>query len=302
MSNKEVKDVALLTDHNYFHNALDNILVPRVVGTASHERVKNFIVSELEKLGWSVELDDFKATTPTHGVLDFSNIIARNNAEPSRQLVLACHYDSKYFADFEFLGATDSAVPCAMLLHLAKVIGPYLNNPKVGLTLIFFDGEEAFYEWNDYDSIYGSRHLASKWAEQSYSRDGLSAREMDRIDVMVLLDLIGVKDQQFLSFFRETQRWHSLLARIESKLKALSLIPADQPQHFVEKSTLSMIDDDHKPFLRKKVPILHVFPIHFPQVWHTAADNYDCLDFKSIETMNKIFQVFVYAYMHGSLQ
>jgi len=28
------------------------------------------------------------------------------------------------------------------------------------LQLIFFDGEEAFVEWTDTDSLYGSRHLA----------------------------------------------------------------------------------------------------------------------------------------------
>lgn len=28
------------------------------------------------------------------------------------------------------------------------------------LQLVFFDGEEAFEEWTDTDSLYGSRHLA----------------------------------------------------------------------------------------------------------------------------------------------
>lgn len=32
------------------------------------------------------------------------------------------------------------------------------------LQLVFFDGEEAFEEWTDTDSLYGSRHLAELMA------------------------------------------------------------------------------------------------------------------------------------------
>jgi len=32
------------------------------------------------------------------------------------------------------------------------------------LQFIFFDGEEAFVDWTETDSLYGSRHLAKKMA------------------------------------------------------------------------------------------------------------------------------------------
>jgi len=88
--------------------------------------------------------------------------------------VLACHYDSKYTADYEFIGATDSAVPCAMLLHLAYTMKDKLDDHKnrrdqnVTLQLLFFDGEEAFVSWGPNDSIYGARHLARKWLNTPY--------------------------------------------------------------------------------------------------------------------------------------
>lgn len=28
------------------------------------------------------------------------------------------------------------------------------------------------------------------------------------------------------------------------------------------------VDDDHKPFLQRGVPVFHVIPIPFPDVWH----------------------------------
>ena len=72
----------------------------------------------------------------------------------------------------QFVGATDSAVSCALMLDLAEVLDPLLNSrlerledgleddedvSETTLQLIFFDGEEAFRDWTDTDSIYGAR-------------------------------------------------------------------------------------------------------------------------------------------------
>lgn len=67
------------------------------------------------------------------------------------------------------------------MLNLVKtnlaLIEKVLSGKNLGLMLIFFDGEEAFQEWTDSDSIYGSRHLASKWENTQYKNE----REIDRI-------------------------------------------------------------------------------------------------------------------------
>ena len=34
--------------------------------------------------------------------------------------------------------------------------------------MVFFDGEEAFKEWTESDSLYGSRHLAELWSNTSH--------------------------------------------------------------------------------------------------------------------------------------
>ena len=41
-------------------------------------------------------------------------------------------------------------------------------NPDLTIQLVFLDGEEAFIEWTDTDSIYGARHLAKKWKKTPY--------------------------------------------------------------------------------------------------------------------------------------
>lgn len=79
---------------------------------------------------------------------------ATKNSEAKHKLILACHYDSKYFADFEFVGATDSSVPCAVILDVAIKLDKLLSarhssvyNDDYTLQLVFFDGEEAFVSW-----------------------------------------------------------------------------------------------------------------------------------------------------------
>lgn len=80
----------------------------------------------MNDLDWKVTEDTFKTNTPV-GNLAFTNIIATLNPNACKRIVLACHYDSKLTRSGTFVGATDSAVPCAMLIHLAQTLDPYLK-------------------------------------------------------------------------------------------------------------------------------------------------------------------------------
>lgn len=96
--------IANLVDSNSFQTILNNILISRVVGSPGHLKVREYIISFLQELNWSLELDTFNDKTPNMGVLTFNNIIATLNPNAERFLVLACHYDSKYYPNMEFLG------------------------------------------------------------------------------------------------------------------------------------------------------------------------------------------------------
>jgi glutaminyl-peptide cyclotransferase len=106
LSSQQIKEIAALDDQNHYQNALRNILVPRVVSTQGWRNVQDFIVGELTAMGMEVELDSFQDQTPNFGKLSFMNIIGKLNPTADKFLVLSAHYDSKYFADQEFLGAT----------------------------------------------------------------------------------------------------------------------------------------------------------------------------------------------------
>lgn len=57
------------------------------------------------------------------------------------------------------------------------------------------------------------------------------------------------------------------------------------------------IEDDHIPFLKRNVPILHIIPIPFPEVWHQKSDNGDAIDMITVENLMKIFRIFILEYL-----
>ncbi|XP_068151107.1 glutaminyl-peptide cyclotransferase isoform X1 [Drosophila tropicalis] len=301
LSESQFLEYSNLSDKQHLREAIRNILIPRVVGTGNHSIVRQYIVQSLRDLDWKVELNSFHDTAPIVGALHFHNIIATLNPNAESYLVLACHYDSKYMPDVEFLGATDSAVPCAMLLNLAHVLQKHLGSLKTAkrsLMLLFFDGEEAFDEWGPKDSIYGARHLAQRWEKEG---------KLDSIDMLVLLDLLGAPDPAFYSFFANTESWYMRLLALESRLSSRGLLeqytssgvaPRDPTRYFqAQAMRSSYIEDDHIPFLKRNVPILHLIPVPFPTVWHTPDDNESVIDYSTTDNLALIIRLFTLEYL-----
>ncbi|KAF8919096.1 hypothetical protein BGZ58_004700, partial [Dissophora ornata] len=292
--------------------------------------------------GWHVEIDRFESLTP-YGLKTFTNLIFTKNPHAENRLVFAAHYDSKYFPPVHqkpveatwdggedtlpFIGATDSAVPCAVLLDLATSLDRALDQPgrmgdnrETTLQLVFFDGEEAFKAWNATDSIYGSRHLAEEWAKRIVPRSrtatgrngGSSSNYLDGIELFVLLDLLGAETPIVPSYFGATHWAHQHAMSIEQRLLEARLhgnqvlakrkaslnkvaveealdpededeINDDDDDEMAQEAEAVLqargfltanapwggVDDDHRPFLEKGVPILHIIPTPFPYVWHT---------------------------------
>ncbi|XP_077476917.1 glutaminyl-peptide cyclotransferase [Stigmatopora argus] len=286
------------------------LLVARYPGSAGNQAVQQHIKTTLKSLGagWDVTEDRFISQTP-YGPIPFTNLIVTLNPSAKRRLVLACHYDSKYYAPqwhgMEFLGATDSAVPCAMMLELARALDGELKNQKASFTnltlqLIFFDGEEAFFHWSPNDSLYGSRHLAQKMQNTPHPSEVADTNQLDGIDMFVLLDLIGGPSPRFGNQFPATTYWLTRLQSIEKRLHSMNQLEnhPDSAEYFWPDRPIGPIDDDHIPFLSRGVRILHLIPSPFPAVWHTFNDNEQNLDRPTIANLNKILQIFVLEYLN----
>ncbi|RUS81361.1 hypothetical protein EGW08_010859, partial [Elysia chlorotica] len=210
------------------------------------------ITSLLSGWGWHVEKDRFKDKTP-YGETEFTNIIATYNPSKPVKVILACHFDSKYFPKGNFVGATDSAVPCAIILETVRQLQCLLDKgPKDG-----------------------------------------SSREL------ILLDLIGTKDTRFVRQFSQTSELYKNLVKVETLLREKSLLVGDSKSRiFIDAGSFGGIEDDHIPFLRKGVDILHLISSPFPSVWHKFSDDWDHLDFDLIDNFSRIFRVFVANLLH----
>jgi len=288
----------LMNERNFVKN-LDTILIPRTVGSEGSRKVRNHIINEMRRVGWSVDQHAFEDNTP-FGKYTFTNVIATLNPDAPRRMIIACHYDSK----LEPRGgvfASDSAVPCAMMLNLAKTMKEELREQKkrnqdLTIQFLFFDGEEAFKRWTSTDSIYGSRRLASDWEKKPYSHKGVSGNHNDRIDIFVLLDLLGARDMTLSKLETSTGDWYDNLVRIEQSLQQRGLIKGSSI--FNKNFLPAGIEDDHIPFKRRNVPILHLIAYPFPKEWHKIGDDRSTLDFGRIANFNKVLRVFVAEYLH----
>ncbi|KAI8906281.1 hypothetical protein EDD86DRAFT_251822 [Gorgonomyces haynaldii] len=294
-------------------------LIPRVPGTDGNKKVQDYIIKTFSDLNWHIEQDTFRDETP-YGKIPFKNIIVTKDLKAQRRIVLAAHFDSKYFGELDFIGATDSAAPCAILMNIAKSLNPYLEKRLqtmdrfTTIQIIFFDGEEAFKTWSDTDSIYGARHLAKLWESRMVhfsdlidSNSDQYTNPLQQMDVMLLLDLLGTKDVTIPNTHPESTWMYDRLVDIQYRLVRWKLVSehlrkrvkSDNPIFSYGMSAYGphAIADDHLPFYNRGVPIVHCIAIPFPSVWHTMDDNKDCLDLDTIKDLTLIFKIAVMEYL-----
>ncbi|XP_004694263.1 PREDICTED: glutaminyl-peptide cyclotransferase-like protein [Condylura cristata] len=280
------------------------LLVVRNPGSPGNLQVRKFLEATMRTLtaGWHVELDPFTASTPL-GPLNFGNVVATLDPGAAHHLTLACHYDSKFFPSGSgpFVGATDSAVPCALLLELARALDLELSRAKeqaapVTLQLLFLDGEEALKEWGPKDSLYGSRHLAQLMESLPHSP---GPTRIQAIELFMLLDLLGAPNPTFYSHFPRTARWFHRLRSIEKRLHRLKLLQAhpQEVMYFLPGEPIGSVEDDHIPFLRRGVPVLHLIATPFPSVWHTPQDSEANLHPPTVHNLSRILAVFLAEYL-----
>src|SRR5690348_7192815 len=136
---------------------------PRPPGSPAIHKLQAYILAQLKQHKCTVTQDDFTAQTP-QGAVAMKNIVARFAGTSGRAVVLSGHYDTKVLP--QFVGANDGGSSTGFLLEMADVIDATPH--KDDLYLVWFDGEEAYKEWTATDSVYGSRHLAEKWAAEGF--------------------------------------------------------------------------------------------------------------------------------------
>jgi len=240
---------------------------PRPPGSAADTALQNYIIAELRKDGCEIIEDAFTAKTP-QGMIAMKNIIAKfpGKGPAHKAIAITGHFDTKYFPGRKFVGASDGGSSTGLLLELARVLA---HQPRIDdVYLAFFDGEEAFGEWSDTDSLYGSRHLAARWRQ-----DGT----LQRLKALINVDMIGDKN---LNIPRETNGNAALNNLVWRTAADLGYKAFFTDQQIGE-------DDDHMPFVRAGVAAIDLIDIDYPP-WHIDTDTMDKLSAQSMEIVGTV--------------
>jgi hypothetical protein len=249
---------------------------PRIPGSPELAKTRDYILGSLKSAGLAAHTDDFSATTPL-GQKKMVNITAEVPGESQDIVIIASHYDSKYYKAMRFVGANDPGASVGTLLELARVLGAKQPKPKLTYWLVFFDGEESFCEgWEECgqpdapDNTYGSRHYVSRLRETN---------DLGRVRGLILLDMMGSKD---LELGRDTMstRWLQDIVWHTAQQLGYS-------KYFVERPE-AVGGDDHEPFLRAGIDSVDLIQLSTYPYWHRADDTLDKVSAQSMKIVGEV--------------
>ncbi|OFV99742.1 MAG: hypothetical protein A3F68_02375 [Acidobacteria bacterium RIFCSPLOWO2_12_FULL_54_10] len=269
MNLTQVKSAAALGEEAMQHVERIVAFGPRPAGSEALRKSREYIIDNLRSAGFITEEESFTALTPA-GNIPMTNIIATLPGRSDRTIVLATHYETKLTKQFEFVGANDGGSGTGLLLALAKRIAN--STYERTIRLVFFDGEEAFFEWSALDSLYGSRHLAEKWK---------ASGESSKIGAFLLIDMIGDSNLNIRRESHSTPWLNDMIWRTAARL--------GYEQYFLPIS--GAVEDDHIPFLQAGVPAADLIDFNYGpsnRYWHSADDTLDKLSAQSLGIVGEV--------------
>jgi len=259
---------------------------PRIPGTPGHERMRAWLVAELERLGAEVEEQAFRDSSLGRP-LDLVNVIARWPAAPGgspRRVLLSAHWDSRPWSDEEpdsthwgepCPGANDGGSGVAVLLEVAECLA---RRPAgVGVDLAFWDGEDLGRPTRPEEYSLGARGYAHRLPPAGDPRRPVAA---------FLFDMVGDRE---LDIWVENQS-----AEVASNLVSMVLegARATRASHF-HSAVGYTVTDDHVPLIEAGLPAVDIIDFNY-SAWHTRADLPDRVSPASLAEVARVAAWLVY--------
>lgn len=237
---------------------------PRPSESEALHKSQDYIRSQLQSYGCAVEEDDFHAGTPI-GSVAMKNIVAKAPGEGQGIILLLTHYETLRAPNF--FGADDPGSSIGVMLEEARLLCG--KKQPLAVWIAFLDGEEAFLQWSDTDSIYGSRELAAKLA---------ASGQLKNIKAVILADMVGPKDLKIRRESSSTKWLVDLVWQIAARL--------GYQQIFLPNET--DVGDDHLAFIRRGVPAVDIIDLLDYPYWHTPEDSLDKISPRSLAIVGHV--------------
>lgn len=248
---------------------------PRPPGSPQLEKTRAYIVDQLKNYGFTVIVNEFTARTP-QGEKKMANITGEIAGETNTAILIASHYDTKFYKDMHFVGANDPAASVGALLEIGRVIGSFRDKPKVTVKLVFFDGEESFCEgWSDCgtpqdpDNTYGSRHYVAQLRVKN---------ELASTRALILLDMIGYNKLELGRDPLSTRWLQDIIWQTGREL--------GHGKIFVDREE-GIGSDDHEPFIKAGVAAVDIIQLNSYPHWHKADDTIDKVSAASMKIVGE---------------
>lgn len=259
---------------------------PRQSGTPGMKRQQEIIRAHFEGLKLTARDQNFRAkqNSQRHPI-EMTNLIVSIHPERKRRVILCTHYDTRPIADQEpdprkwrekFISANDGGSGVALLMELAHHL-PKLES-KVGIDLVFFDGEEYIFEPGPERDRYffGSEHFAKTWHSTTNRPDYIAA---------VLFDMIAGKNPQFPV---EGYSWGKArelcidLWRTGAELKCAAF----------QDRLGDRVLDDHIALQNVGIPAVDIIDFDYPH-WHRLSDTPANCDADGMIQVSRVISVWL---------
>jgi len=266
----------------------------RIPGTKAWEQCADYLVAQMQRWCDTVMVQDFRTTLWDNSTVPGRNIIASNNLQASKRILLAAHWDSRRWADHDsdpemqhspVPGANDGAAGVAALMEMARIMSQM--PPSVGVDFIFFDVEDqGVPEWSEtYDEhswCKGSQYWAANRHVPYYTAV-----------YGILFDMIGTPEPRFTKEYVSRQYAPGLTDKLWNCAAALGY-----GNIFVNQNTEPILDDHLYVNQGTGIPMVDIVQnsmnISFFSHWHTTTDdlqsvNADALRIVATVTMKTIY-------------
>jgi Zn-dependent M28 family amino/carboxypeptidase len=254
---------------------------PRYPGSAGHQQALEYLKVQLQKHSPLTGAQEFSAANPlTKEKVVLTNLQATFYPDQEERILFCAHWDTRPWADSDpdstktktpILGANDGASGVSVLLHLAEIVAK--REPKYGVDLVFFDGEDMGIEGEIRSFALGSQHFAEELSGY-------------RPQLAILLDMVGDKDLKIYQERYSAQYAPALVNLIWDKAKELGLAC------FID-SVGYALWDDHVPLLQRGIACVDIIDFDYPY-WHTTQDTPDKCSPESLEKIGRLLVSILY--------
>ncbi|MCE9626588.1 MAG: M28 family peptidase [Candidatus Eisenbacteria bacterium] len=250
---------------------------PRISGTPGNTAAREWIAAEAARLGGRVETQAFIDTIGGKPV-PLANVIARFGPTTGRRIALYAHFDTRPWSDMAtdpaekalpVPGANDAGSGVAVLLEVAELMKQ--RAPKVGVDLVFLDGEDMGRPTEPDEYCRGSRGYALR-----LPLVGDDARPVAGF----LFDMVGDKDLGIWDEGNSATRATNLVDLVHEAARATGA------RHFHEGIKYTLIDD-HVPLLDAGLPAVDIIDFDYP-AWHTPRDLPDQVSAESLAEVSRV--------------